>query len=137
MSEIYFYEVGYNSCEENPYSVLSNEKFYTEEQFRELCSDITVDLYNHRKEIWKDEYEISEKSKEDDGLDPDHYDPRGSFEDLIGNVIKVLIDEHGFKSILNTARFMPFGWAKFIPKNDWREYTENDKDILAIRNKIK
>lgn len=150
MSEIYFYIVGYDSCEENPEVVLTNEKHYTDSQFRELCADITVDIYNRRREIFKDNYEYADKHNAEmqNELDEDEdtpqevidgltYDPNSKFENLIDKVIEILIDKHGFKNLTYSAKFIPFGWAKFVPKNDWSEYTEGDKDLIAIRSKIK
>ena len=114
MKKIYFYEVGYWSYEESPVNILTNEKYFTQEQFNELVSDCALKVYD---------------SKNNEQLNS----IREHFDTIRFGIIEMLILEFGFKELEISASFVPFGWAS-IEIKDWKEVKDPYLEIL--RRKI-
>ncbi len=126
-----YYEIGYHSYEEAPQIILISDKEYSQQEFKQLCAQVTVDIYNNRKQLFKDQYAAIEEDK--DAFDG--YDPKGRFEYLLHDVVDKLISDHAFRRLEIKAEFSPFGWAYFIPKDDWKQDGIGNKDdIELIRN---
>lgn len=118
---MYCYEVGYDSYEEAPITVLTHEKEYTQDQFDELVADCAIKVYELN----------SNKPKEE------KYEFEQNFDHLLDGIIKILKDDFGFKDLVVQATFRPFGWASILDEEDWGEATKHDKQLNLIRKKIK
>lgn len=117
MSEpkIYFYNVGYHSFEESPRRVLYSQQAYTEDQFRDLVSDVSVRVLAEEKDL---KYGMYQK-----------------FEHIMDKVCYILIADYGFKELEVQASFMPFGWASLVDPEDWASEVGSNDDINIIRRK--
>lgn len=116
MSEpkIYFYNVGYHSFEESPRRVLYSQRAYTEEQFRDLVSDVSIQV-------------LSEENLK--------YGMYQKFEHIMDKVCQILIADFDFKELEVQASFMPFGWASLVDPEDWASEVGSNDDINIIRRK--
>jgi hypothetical protein len=99
---MYTYKIGYYSYEECPNITLISSIFYTEEDFKKLVTDISMDFVGTKKYTDK-------------------------FEDLYKFVASALIDKYNFVELKHNGQFIPFGWASIKNPKDWPECEANIK----------
>lgn len=128
MKKIYFYEVGYWSYEESPVNILTNEKYFTQEQFNELVSDCALKVYDS-----KNNEQLNSIREHNDKADDELDKLEVTFDTIRFGIIEMLILEFGFKELEISASFVPFGWAS-IEIKDWKEVKDPYLEIL--RRKI-
>ena len=131
--EVYFYSVGYYSYEDSAEIVLINKKFYTESQFKKLCLDISLYVYNNRIRLDHEEWGIKHHAREPESKDHAHLK---RFDWMYSHVVNVLCKSYGFKVLKKTAMFSPFGWAQIDDEYDWASERQNDNDLMLLQKKI-
>ena len=105
---MYNYNIAYSSHEECPSVILSNQSFFTEEEFNELLSDVYVHCYKDKVK----EYKAKNRKIEYINIST-----------LYKDVINYLIKNHGFNRLDIVHKFEPFGWQNL---------TDNIGDIENI-----
>ena len=128
---MYLYRVGYGTYEESEHVALSHEKSFTKEDFRKLVVETTVDVVKFVIQKKEEEKDIE---NEDDKEYTDYY--LHSFQDVLDDVIKKMIEEHGFSRVEYRAQFSVFGWASLFDKGDWETETKMDVGLNSIRQRL-
>lgn len=107
----YLYEVGYTSYEESPGILLQHHEQLSDEEFRQLCVNVTMDLY--RQDPMQDRFDV-----------------------LYNKVAAALVEHYGFQYV-PVKRFIPWGWSRFVGRDDWDYMTEDDEDFQALHKAAK
>ena len=138
---MYFYRIGYHSCEDSSYSILYHEKKFTHDEIGHMIAEIVKEMYptTAYKHKWGDNVEISDQ-----------------FEMFIctfklenKSVAEHLVEKYGFNFVKFEEEWSAFGWASVTDKEDWRSYRRErdaldqiqdylapDKDILQSKLRI-
>ena len=110
-----FYELGYFTDDDFQRILLQHSKTFSKEEFDELISNEFAAVYN---------------SGTYDGLDRDYYSII-SASVLFPDVLKNLIEKHGFSAIKPYWSFIPNGRYSVEAMDDFKEF-----DLNLIRQKI-
>ncbi len=123
---MYVYQVGYYTHEESPRYNLTHEVKYSKKQFDDMVIDIMSDL---AIKVPITTFDFDDGSKSEDRFD--------SVENILTETIEILKSNSGFKDLIITSSFTPFGWASINDKTDWRGQRGKDLDKITKRVKEK
>lgn len=116
---VYHYNIGYHSYEDSEYHILCHEKLFSEDELEDLITAATIRVLEGGL---KGKYSIR------------LYCSGPSFEDIIGDVVKELIEKDGFTPLKFDANWSCFGWPSLIIDNDWGR--QRDENLNNISSKI-
>jgi len=112
---MYYYEVGYGSYEDSERIMLTHETLFSEKEFRDLVSEVTMEVM--KREIEKHNYVSCSEHR---------------FDWLCDDTAKALCDSRGFSIPKPTAKFRPFGWESFINLDWTKDGDDVEEDLLSL-----
>jgi hypothetical protein len=126
---MYYYDIGYGTCEESSFVTLTHEKKVTQDDLHQMIKKICIELY---QEFHTDSDQFTDDGEKWHSLEKmfDHC----TFQDLWNthrfprdedqvSIVDKLIKDYGFQRIKYEAEIAYFGWAS-LDKVDWTGHTD-------------
>lgn len=133
---MYFYNIGYHSCEESSYREFVHEKKFSKGELFDIVEDC---LYTCLKIEAREKEELRGKyaTEEDSFI----YDRSPSLQDILGATNDrgyVFVEEmgkRGFRRVEYEQNLSLFGWASSLDPQDWDGHTDEDTREMITRLK--
>lgn len=135
--QMFFYNVGYGTCEESEYWQFTHKGLYTEAELEQIVQDCMLEvLVKAAKPKAKWSHQRSPKIQDVMG---DSHGIRKNGELLrIENRFLMAMERRGFKQVKFDRTISLFGWASCLDPKDWRSYTcpEQRKFVKTLRSRF-
>ena len=128
---MYFYRLGYYSYEDSSDTTLCHENLYSEEEFNDIIATAFAEIsVKEAASAFKALPDYVKDAKSG------HYIPHETYSDCSGQIVKRLVEKHGFYEPSYTCEHFVDGWKSLLNVKEDSE-SKLSKNELGLHKKLK